>query len=481
MATSRPFAYNTGSSIPGTDQVGDIAAGTPYSSFEDTGLEWWNGPDEELGYVVCLPVPGETQDSPVWMNWDSNYVGSGNTLLNDKRSIRNDGSSYTSVIGASVIPNKVMYSIQVDEIIGLNSNSIPLISSVIGIGKRDMNTSSYVGGSDSKSVGFTTDGNVLFAGTTIYTGLPTWGSLGDVVDIAIDPDPIHSGLWIRVNNGYWNGDQYADPYLNTGGKPSPLSLTNTYAAMTVYTVGVPGSFCQISLLDNPVYSIPNEFIYMKNYGAVKFIRSNDLTEGSFVDLVNSHFNQNYSTGNSANTYLTTHGYWSSWSGFGSSGFQWMNVLTIGPTTASGIGQNNITILINQSGGGMATNNGMYSAATFPEQYGVPLTGNQIQNHNNGTFTAVFSQSVLNPLVAFASVGNSSLSVPVIVSVPFTPIWGQNTTYQNPVGTQSQYTQFTGTEGFNIIRIDGTVSSVSFNYTVAESYSTICFGFVDQNV
>jgi hypothetical protein len=28
MATSRPFAYNTGSAIAGTEQVGDIAIGS---------------------------------------------------------------------------------------------------------------------------------------------------------------------------------------------------------------------------------------------------------------------------------------------------------------------------------------------------------------------------------------------------------------------------------------------------------------------
>lgn len=38
----------------------------------------------------------------------------------------------------------------------------------------------------------------------------------------------------------------------------------------------------------------------------------------------------------------------------------------------------------------------------------------------------------------------------------------------------------GTEGFCIIQIDGTVSSVTFNYTQSEYYSNVCFGLVDQN-
>jgi hypothetical protein len=162
------------------------------------------------------------------------------------------------------------------------------------------------------------------------------------------------------------------------------------------------------------------------------------------------------------------------------GFQWMTINSITDSTASGIGQNNITIAITQSGGGMEEESpGMYEALTFPQEYNVPVSGTQIRNTKDGVFTATFSQPVLNPLVAFASVGNPITPVPVIVSSPFTPIWGQDTTYQNLVNG-TQYTQFTGTEGFNIIRIDGTLSSVSFTYTVEEFYCTVCFGFVDQN-
>jgi hypothetical protein len=63
MAFARPFAYNTGASISGTTQVGSLAVGTPASGF--TGMEWWNGPDEELGYVIAQSVSGDTQPTPV--------------------------------------------------------------------------------------------------------------------------------------------------------------------------------------------------------------------------------------------------------------------------------------------------------------------------------------------------------------------------------------------------------------------------------
>ena len=63
MATTRPFSYNTGSPIAGTIQVGNLAVGFPTSGF--TGMEWWNGPDEDLGYVIAQPVSGDTQPTPI--------------------------------------------------------------------------------------------------------------------------------------------------------------------------------------------------------------------------------------------------------------------------------------------------------------------------------------------------------------------------------------------------------------------------------
>ena len=65
MATARPFAYNPGSLIPGTEQVGDLSIGAPISGFTDTP-QYWKGPDEELGYVIAAPVSGNTQPTPLF-------------------------------------------------------------------------------------------------------------------------------------------------------------------------------------------------------------------------------------------------------------------------------------------------------------------------------------------------------------------------------------------------------------------------------
>ena len=67
MATTRPFAYNTGSTISETEQVGDIAVGVGQVRYDEDwgGVKWWNGPDEELGYVIAQSVPSGDQPNPL--------------------------------------------------------------------------------------------------------------------------------------------------------------------------------------------------------------------------------------------------------------------------------------------------------------------------------------------------------------------------------------------------------------------------------
>ena len=63
---SRLFCYNPSPNplISGTDQVGSIAAVTGVV-FPDTTLEWWNGPDEDPGYVIAYSDPsGNRPNAP---------------------------------------------------------------------------------------------------------------------------------------------------------------------------------------------------------------------------------------------------------------------------------------------------------------------------------------------------------------------------------------------------------------------------------
>jgi hypothetical protein len=66
MSTARPFAYNLGAPISGTTQLGNLAIGVSNEQYTLNygGVRWWNGPDEDLGYVIAVPVSGNTQPTP---------------------------------------------------------------------------------------------------------------------------------------------------------------------------------------------------------------------------------------------------------------------------------------------------------------------------------------------------------------------------------------------------------------------------------
>jgi hypothetical protein len=66
MPTARPFAFNPGAPIDGTEQIGQIAVGTTPQNYVGGygGVRWWNGPDEDLGYVICYSVPTLDHPSP---------------------------------------------------------------------------------------------------------------------------------------------------------------------------------------------------------------------------------------------------------------------------------------------------------------------------------------------------------------------------------------------------------------------------------
>ena len=67
MATTRPFAYNTGTTIDGTTQFGNLAIGNSQVdySLDYGGVKWWMGPDEDLGYVIAHENANGNQPNPI--------------------------------------------------------------------------------------------------------------------------------------------------------------------------------------------------------------------------------------------------------------------------------------------------------------------------------------------------------------------------------------------------------------------------------
>jgi hypothetical protein len=64
MAKTTSFAYNTGPTISGTEQVGFLSVGVPTSGFTDSP-QYWSGPDENDGYVITIPLSASTQPTTI--------------------------------------------------------------------------------------------------------------------------------------------------------------------------------------------------------------------------------------------------------------------------------------------------------------------------------------------------------------------------------------------------------------------------------
>lgn len=67
MATITPVGYNTGSTISGTLQYGNLAVadtGQDYGSFPN-GVRFWSTPDQDLGYVIAKQVTAGNQPNPL--------------------------------------------------------------------------------------------------------------------------------------------------------------------------------------------------------------------------------------------------------------------------------------------------------------------------------------------------------------------------------------------------------------------------------
>lgn len=125
MPTSRPFAYNTGSTLSNTAQYGNIAVltGTTLPS----GVQWWMGPDEDLGYVITAQNTSGNQPNPLSISAyigfyrtssfsDSEFLGLANYVTGQNLSTANAAKDYlfangywTSYSGSTsdVTPNPV--------------------------------------------------------------------------------------------------------------------------------------------------------------------------------------------------------------------------------------------------------------------------------------------------------------------------------------------------------------------------------------
>ena len=315
MAKATAFAYNTGSPISGTVQVGSLAVGIPTSGFGSTGLTHWNGPDQDLGYVIAYSAPSNNHPTPDITNkigLSSTYRGTDVNLSNSAQTASQQFGYQQSVLGVSAIGSgdKKMFSIRVS----LAAPGTLVDSHFIGIGKTTMN---YQGnpygaypGNDNLGYGYGSGGVFYHNGTLVDEYLTTWGN-NDLVDICINN--VAGSMWFRVNGGYWNDNSGANPATNTGG--FEISAGPWYPALC------PGYEGTMTIQNISKFSVPQGFTFLgKGTASLGFVRSLAKTEGSFISKAEevSQNTQNFTTGTDAKTWLNSHGYWTSYLEFSSS-------------------------------------------------------------------------------------------------------------------------------------------------------------------
>ena len=317
MATNRPFAYNpTHTSVAGTYNIGDLAVGITEQNYNTNpgGLIWWGGPDEEQGYVIAVPVPGNTQPTPLTDNrlyLSSTYKATDIGLSNNKQTATEIFSYQQSVLGETLITtNKVMFSIQFNS----TNPSVGIGGRFIGLGKLNMN---YEGpfngypGNDDKSFGFNDSGQLYNKGLIEDSGFPSWGD-GDIIDIAINGD-LTTLIWIRVNGGEWNNNSNAHPESDTYGVNfgGYVYISEIYPALCPYIYG------SMTIQNYPKYGVPSGYEFLGNtLASVKFLGTkvypNPLSDSTFISLTNQYFNQSFTGASEASIWLTTNGYWNSY-------------------------------------------------------------------------------------------------------------------------------------------------------------------------
>jgi hypothetical protein len=309
MATSRPFAYNPGTvSIPGTIQVGDLAVGIPTYGFPATGVDWWNGPDEDLGWIIARPIPGDTQPTPVEypIYLDASHKGSNITLTGANQTANQANGSQQSVLGLSAINpgDKIMFSVQVE----LTAAHPYPTDHVIGIGYQNMNyQGSPLGGwpgNDNRSIGYCSNGLIYFNGNQVGSGA-TWTD-GDIIDIVINTQT--SRMSVRVNGGDWDNNPSHDPINN------PNMMGAEIFNGPFYPVLCPEEGGSMTIKNSSTYSVPTGYKFLGDVTAsVGFLRSDDFTNQSFINLVNNKFSQNFTTGGECLAWLGINGYWTTYS------------------------------------------------------------------------------------------------------------------------------------------------------------------------
>lgn len=303
MAHFRPFAITqTPGSIPdGTTNVDNIVIGVDNQNYDGLGgLDWFAGPDEDLGYIIVVYNTNNNQPTQFPVDnlyLDPSRMGSNITLSNSDTTATQSTTVIQSVLALSEIGGSpVMFSVKCNAGSG---------ASFIGIGNEGTKTLSYLGNSTA-SVGFSSTGNYYHNNTIVATGTPTWVN-GDIIDMAILPGS--DACWIRVNGGNWNNLPSSN--LTTG--VGSLSLFDINVDGTTIWPGLsPAHNGVMTIESNSKYNVPTGYNFLGNKNAnIKFLRC-AKNDAAFIALAQTLVEVIPATVPNALQMLNDNGYWTSY-------------------------------------------------------------------------------------------------------------------------------------------------------------------------
>ena len=168
--------------------------------------------------------------------------------------IGNSVNGYTTTGTYPIGPTeKVMFSITLTTWSGSSDTM------AVGLGNYDANISGVLG-ADANSIGYSDVGNVLYNGSWIATGLPTFQSTGKIIDIAVDRSV--DAMWVRIDGGDWNGNVSADPATNLGGIEIMQGTPNDPNLYLMLNVGFDTNLGAMSINTSNTYPIPSGYTFI---------------------------------------------------------------------------------------------------------------------------------------------------------------------------------------------------------------------------
>jgi hypothetical protein len=241
MATARPFAYNTGSTISGTTQIGSLAVGTPSSGFTGNP-KWWNGPDEDLGYVICRPntignqpnpdnVPAYIRFSRSKLKTDQSFINLVNSVFNQTftttsqctsyLTTNNYWTSYVSLVTSGLILN---YDIS-------NSSSYPGSGTTITDLQGNSNATTF------NSPTYTSSGGAYLTFDGIDDYFRTNTALGSKLNPANSSTIISIFLWVYPMDNGVIVSEIGQTTPNSGWHDSQIEMVSGTLRFSVWSNG----------------------------------------------------------------------------------------------------------------------------------------------------------------------------------------------------------------------------------------------------